>query len=312
MSTVDSKLVEIIERLNRIEKALKIVPDREITIEDKESSIVNYEQYALEDLKLGQSTINNQKSTIRRFLLHSNGIINKNTIQQYLDSEESDSWKSNQLKALRKYLRDYLKLGNWINEFNFTSKTKAKIKSSLPDDDQITQFCITLPNVQLQMIFLLLYNSGLRIGEILSLRLSNINFETNMIDATDIHKGDTKSSWISFFTEQTADYLESFVNTIVDTENEDNPKLFSISYKTVQNEFKQASDFLGISLNPHALRTVFAEKCRQAGIEKEYIDAFEGRTSQGILEKHYTNYSPEAMRKQYDLLESFLTLDRLV
>ena len=116
----------------------------------------------------------------------------------------------------------------------------------------------------------------------------------------------------SFFTEQTADYLESFVNTVVDAENEDNPKLFSISYKTVQNEFKQASDFLGISLNPHALRTVFAEQCRQAGIEKEYIDAFEGRTSQGILEKHYTDYSPEAMRKQYDLLESFLTLDRLV
>ena len=196
--------------------------------------------------------------------------------------------------------------------FNSTTSLLAKIKSTIPSDDQLRQFCITLPNVQLQMIFLLLFNSGLRIGEILSLRLSNIHFDTNMVNASDIHKGDTKSSWISFFTEQTAEYLESFVNSSMDTEYDDDPNLFCISYKTVQNEFKQASEFLGISLNPHALRTIFAEKCRQAGIEKEYIDAFEGRTPQGILEKHYTDYSPEALRKQYDVIESYLTLDKLV
>lgn len=308
----DERLDEILQKLTGIEKTLKIVPDRETAIEDIESSITSYEQCALKDLKLGQSTINNQKSAIRKFLLLSDGIINKETVQNYLDSEESDSWKSNQLKALRKYIRDYLKLGNWINEFNFTSKRKAKIKSAIPTDDQLTQFCIALPGIQLQIIFLLLYNSGLRIGEILSLRLSNINFETNMIDASNIHTGDTKSSWVSFFTEQTAEYLESFINTAVDTTFEDDPNLFDISYKTVQHEFKQASEFLGLSLNPHALRTIFAEKCRQAGIQKEYIDAFEGRTPQGILEKHYTDYSPEALRKQYDVLESYLTLEKLI
>ena len=312
MSEIDMQLTEILEKLSGIEKALKIVPDREITIDDVESSIIHYEQYALEELKLGQSTINNQKSAIRGFLLFSDGVINKDTVKAYLNSEESDSWKSNQLKALRKYLRDYLKLGNWINEFNFTSKRKAKIKSAILTDDQLTQFCITLPNIQLQMIFLLLYNSGLRIGEILSLRLSNINFDTNMIDASNIHTGDTKSSWISFFTEQSAEYLESYVNTAVNVEYEDDPVLFTISYKTVQHEFKQASQFLRIVLNPHALRTIFAEKCRHAGIQKEYIDAFEGRTPQGILEKHYTDYSPEALRKQYDKVESHLTLDKLV
>jgi len=312
MSEIDGKLTEILQKLIGIEKALKIVPDRETTIDDVESSITHYEQYALEDLKLGQSTINNQKSAIRGFLLSSDGVINKDTVQQYLDSEESDSWKSNQLKALRKYLRDYLKLGNWINEFNFTSKRKAKIKSAVPTDDQLTQFCISLHNVQLQIIFLLLHNSGLRIGEILSLRLSNINFDNNMIDASNIHTGDTKSSWISFFTQQTAEYLESFVNTAVNTEYEDDPSLFSTSYKTVQHEFKQASEFLGLALNSHALRTIFAEKCRQARIEKEYIDAFEGRTPQGILEKHYTDYSPEALRKQFDKVESYLTLEKLI
>lgn len=94
-------------------------------------------------------------------------------------------------------------------------------------------------------------------------------------------------------------------------DSEDDPKLFIISYKTVQNEFKQASELLGITLNPHAIRIVFAEKCRQAGIQKEYIDAFEGKTTQGILEKHYAYYSPEALRNQYDLVEPYLTLVKL-
>lgn len=53
--------------MSRIEKALKIVPDREAKIKDIESSIEHYEQYALVELKLGQSTINNQKSAIRVF-----------------------------------------------------------------------------------------------------------------------------------------------------------------------------------------------------------------------------------------------------
>ncbi len=36
------------------------------------------------------------------------------------------------------------------------------------------------------------------------------------------------------------------------------------------------------------------------------------RISQGILEKHYTDYSQESMRKKYDALESYLTLDKLI
>ena len=55
-----------------------------------------------------------QKSTLGSFHVYSKGIIIKDTVQQYLDSNESTSWKSNQIKSLRKYTRDHLKLGNWI------------------------------------------------------------------------------------------------------------------------------------------------------------------------------------------------------
>ena len=306
MATVTEKLDKILESLARLEKHHKITPNKETTITDFEESISSYEEFGIEELKLEQITINNHKSVIRNFLNHSKGIINNQSVKVYLESNESLSWKSNQIKALRRYVRDYLKLGNWINEFVFT-KAKAKRKDEIPSNEQLTKFCELLP-YQTQIVFLVMFSSGLRIGEVLSLRFSNVHFETNLIDASNLHSGETKSSWFSFVTKQTSKYLESYMGNTEYDENDDNPKFFSVSARSVQQAFKKESKQMGISINPHLLRTVFAEKCREAKIDKEYIDAFCGRVPQGILAKNYTVYSPESLRKQYDKVEPFLTL----
>ena len=315
---IDEKLDKILSDLSLlkkdhslIKKHWNMVEDREKTITDFEKSISSYEEFAREELKIEQITINNHKSTILGFLNHSNGEINKKTVKEYLDSNESTSWKANQLKALRKYLRDYLKLGKWIEEFKLPKEKVHAKKITLPTNDQLAEFCSYLPSYPIQIIFLLLFNSGLRIGEILSLRLSDINFDQKMIDASGIHKGDTKFSWFSFFTKQTSECLDVYIQSDdfqFEEGNEDHSKLFTISARTVQQAFKNISEHMSISLNPHLLRTVFAERCREAEIEAEYIDAFCGRTPQSTLQKHYTDYSPEALGKQYDEVESFLTL----
>jgi site-specific recombinase XerC len=145
----------------------------------------------------------------------------------------------------------------------------------------------------------------------LELRIKNIDFGINKVDASEMHKGNTKSSWISFFTQQTSDNLENHLITDefqADDSDYDNSRLFTVSDRYVQQAFKDASDALGISVNPHLLRTVFAEKCTQAKLADKYIDAFCGRIPQSVLSKHYTDYSPQALRKQYDKVEPFLTL----
>jgi len=152
------------------------------------------------------------------------------------------------------------------------------------------------------MVFLTLVTSGLRIGEVLSLDIDNINFETNMIDASKVHKSNTKASWISFVTHQVSEFIQIYVKLLHSN------KLFPVSYKTVQENFKKVSKETGIKIKPHLLRTVFTEKCTQARIEEKYIDAFCGRISQNIIRKHYTDYSPEAMRRHYNKAEPFLIL----
>ena len=304
MLVIEEKLDQILQDLDLIKNHLKIVPDKEIVINDRKSSVEQYESFAKKELELNAKTITNHLSTISRFLVHSKGIITETSVKAFLDSNDSDSWKSNQLKALRKYIRDFLKLGNWINEFSFT-KSKVKIRNELPNDECLVDFCSQLP-YEVQIIFLVMYCSGLRIGEVMSLKLDSYNPDSRMIDASDIHEGKTKSSWISFITQQTAEYLEGYYEGTVDYEND--VLLFKMNIRSVQNAFKSVSEQSRIVINPHLLRTIFSEKCREAGIKNEYINAFCGRTSQGVLERNYTDYSPNALRKQYDKVESFLTL----
>ena len=125
-----------------------------------------------------------------------------------------------------------------------------------------------------------------------------------MIDASNVHSGSTKSAWISFITRETADILKIYIQSRNYTPES---KLFSVSPRSIQNDFKNTSEKLGISMVPHMLRTVFAEKCSKAGTKDKYINAFQGRMSQSILAKHYTDYSPEKLREQYDIVEPYLT-----
>ena len=296
----DEILQKISSDLDSIKNHLKIIPNKFITITNFENIISRYEKFAVEELELSNATIKNQKSAIRIFLNHSQGIINNETVTEYLKSNDSSSWKSNQIKALRKFIRDYLQLGNWINEFVF-SREKAKIKNTIPTNEQLALFCSKL-DYENQIIFLILVTSGLRIGEVLSLDIDDVNFDTNMIDASKVHKSNTKSSWISFITHQVSTYVQSYVESLY------TDKLFSVSYKTVQENFQRISEETGIKIKPHLLRTVFTEKCTQAGLEEKYIDAFCGRISQNVIRKHYTDYSPEAMRRHYDKIEPFLQL----
>ena len=151
MSADLTLLNEINEKLSRIEKKLNIVPDREITITGFDNSIESFQAFAKDSLKLEPITIKTYSQIILKFLNHSKGIINQDTVKSFLDSNEYQSSKSNHLKALRKYTRDFLKLGNWIEDFKFETNLQIRIKN-IPTyyqlDDQIRyQSWVDNPNL---------------------------------------------------------------------------------------------------------------------------------------------------------------------
>ncbi len=142
------------------------------------------------------------------------------------------------------------------------------------------------------------------------LKVFDVDTTDGFIDASQIHQGETKHSWFSCITQQTCALLDEFMDTNFDYANGEDMEslLFSTPTRTVQQAFKDTSNTLGIEIHPHLLRTVFTDRCTKAGIKDKYIDAFCGRISKGILAKHYTAYSEDAMVEVYANVESFLTL----
>ena len=161
---------------------------------------------------------------------------------------------------------------------------------------------------QSQLVFLTLLNTGFRLGEVLDLRVRDFDLETGMMDASNIHKGDTKHSWISFVTNQTINLIQDYLSERFSNGVDPESKIFTIHSRSLQNTFKNISEKTKININPHLLRTIFSEKCTKANLKDKYIDAFCGRVSQGVLATNYTVYSPEALRREYDKVENLLTL----
>ena len=302
MSTVEAKLDQILKEIDLIKNHLNIVPDKDSKISDVALSIFEYETFAKEELKLNEKTITNQISILSRFLNYCKGEINLESVKSYLDTNESDSWKSNQIKALRRYIRDYLKCGKWIESFEF-EKSRAKVKH-IPTDEELMEFFNNLPNDPCKLLFLILHNSGLRIGEVLQITISDINFDSAMIDVSNVHKGATKSSWISFVTTQSIQQISQYVKKM---NLSPNSKLFTLSERSAQQNFKDTSNITDITINPHLLRTVFTEKCTIANIPDKYINAFCGRIPDSMISKHYTEYSPTKLKAQYRIVEPYLT-----
>ena len=295
-------LITIYDDLQKIKKKLEIQEKRFVTIKDYESTVTDYQMFAESELGINSGTIKNQVSVLRMFLESVNGSITEDTVVNYFDSLEP-SRQSNSLKALRRFIRDYLKLGNWINDIQFkTEKTKLKTQK-LASNAELSRFCSEIQTLEIQVIFFICFNSGLRINEVLKTEYDKIDFSLNCVDVSDMHTGDTKSSWYGFFTEQTKEYLEAHIEDGGYSE-----KIFDVTYDQVYAEFKRVSEITGIELTPKTLRMVFVERCIDCNLDKNVIDIFEGRIPKGVQSKIYRNYSPERLREHYDKVESSLIL----
>jgi intergrase/recombinase len=56
----------------------------------------------------------------------------------------------------------------------------------------------------------------------------------------------------------------------------------------------------GLNITPQRLREWFCIEMAELGVQDRFIDAFCGRTPKSILARHYTDYSPERLKRIYD------------
>jgi site-specific recombinase XerD len=75
-------------------------------------------------------------------------------------------------------------------------------------------------------------------------------------------------------------------------------KLFT--KKAIRKTFERAHKRTGIHITPQILREWFACTVGERNVADRYVDAFCGRVPRSVLARHYTDFSPERLRKIYE------------
>jgi integrase len=167
----------------------------------------------------------------------------------------------------------------------------------IPSKEEIVRFYNSLETVRDKTLFLILASSGKRLNEILSLKLDDIDFKQRMIKPLNTYSR-TKKIWYSFYNEETEQILIEYLNKHQPTEY-----LIPMQKRNVNKRFAKASEKSGVKINPKDLRDIFCVLMGDLAVPDRFIDAFCGRVPKSILARHYTDYSPERLKRIYDKAE---------
>ncbi|UCH70870.1 MAG: tyrosine-type recombinase/integrase, partial [Candidatus Bathyarchaeota archaeon] len=145
------------------------------------------------------------------------------------------------------------------------------------------------------MMFLGYGVTGLRRSDIMHLMKTELNLEKRMILKNNGSR--TKHRLITFYNGELAELLEPYL----DFREDDNARVFPVSKgKTFPKYWYNAQSKTGLSITPKDLRDWFCVEMTDLNVPDRYIDAFCGRVPKSILARHYTDYSPERLKRIYD------------
>lgn len=249
------------------------------------------------DLRRSKKTVYAHTYYIKRFLNAvdvSSELVTSENIRGYLKSlSVSSAQYKNILMALKVFFRDFLKHPEVVESFRFPHQV-YKPKHIVSKED-LRRFFAALESPKEKALFLLYATSGLRRQEILSLKPEDIDFEKRMITPNN-HLGETEKSWCSFYNEE----AERALNAYLATKNQSRSKrIFPMQRHEVVELWKSAREKTGLNITPQKLRQWFCSEMLRLGVSETYIDAFCGRVPKSVLARHYTDFSPEKLKRIY-------------
>ncbi len=215
-------------------------------------------------------------------------------MHEYLELKSANTYRK-MLCTLKVFFRDFLKRPDVIADFKFP-KIPIKLRRDLPSKSALNQFYDALPELRDKTIFLMYASSGLRCSEVLGLDFNDVDFSKRRIIPNG-HTGSTKHSYISFYNDECAKVLDEYLDSRRDG------MIFQVSRRRIETIFGNTSECTGIRITPQTLREWFCSELGRLGVPDRYVDAFCGRIPNSVLGKHYTDYSPEALKKIYDKAE---------
>ncbi|MGF7185522.1 site-specific recombinase XerD [Desulfitispora alkaliphila] len=209
------------------------------------------------ELKLrgySNKTIKVYSSHVRRLVRHFDvhpKKINKDQIKQYLllmmeEKEVSHSYLNQVISAIKFYYSKVLNISNLALDL-----PRPKKEKKLPDilsEEEIIEIIENVENPKYRVILLLIYSAGLRIGEVVRLKINDIDSKRNLI-----HVRNGKGCKDRY--------------TVLSTVTLEALRIYVANYKPDNWLFPGVES--GKHLNVRSIQKVFAQACKNSGIKKE-------------------------------------------
>lgn len=221
--------------------------------------------------------------------------INSSLMTKFILDQHHRGVKNSTINKRIKPFKLMFKFNNVDNEILTTSKLKEdKTTFTALTTSELNRLVVYLNRshlkLQNKLLIYLLIDSGVRVNELLNIKVKNINFSNNTIL---LETTKTKTCRFVPFTHATALLLKSHLEDI----NGEN--LFTIKYSTVRSVFDRIRLTLNLpKFHPHMLRHTLASKLHKNGVSIIMIKQIMGHTNVSTTER-YIHFNLE------DLLESY-------
>lgn len=233
-----------------------------------------------------------------RFMKCTSGVKNQQIIKQYslylLQGKRSHSYVNQAISAIKFYFQ------NVLLQSESPPYIRPKTESKLPDVlslNEVLRILKAVRNLKHKAILYLTYSSGLRVGEVVRLRIDDMDPERKTLR---IRQGKGRKDRVTILSDAALEIVEQYVRL-------EKPEdwLFPgqirgrhLTERTVQKAFDQALSLSGVKKKAslHSLRHSFATHLLEGGIDLRYIQELLGHKS-SLTTERYTHVSAKSISR---------------
>lgn len=294
---------------DNIETILSMFSGEKVIIDT--SLFMGHLKRELTSRKYSQKTIKSYTHNNNEFLSFSKKNpheVSNDDIRDYLyylvnNRNVSASTLNTTISALKFYYGEVLKR-NFV--YQIKRPKKDKNLPAVLNQDEVTQILFAVPNIKHKAVLMLIYSAGLRIGEVVKLKIEDIDSQRKLIH---IKGGKGRKDRYTILSDVALETLRRYLNEYK-PENWVFPGAKPgrhISTRTVQAIFEQACAKVGITkdVSAHSLRHSFATHLLESGVDLRYIQELLGHKSSKTTEI-YTHVSNKDLSKIKSPLDNLL------
>ncbi len=235
-----------------------------------------------------------------KFLGDQQGIIHldqvtRRSIEAFIEHEQDRGLKamtiSGRLLSVHAFLR-FLVEGEVINPNVLRKKIRVKVPEALPraiEPENIRDLLAAIVHVRDRALFLMLLRTGMRIGELLDLKIPDVNLKVKKVIIYEARK--TGVGRVVYFSDDAKEALGVWLRA------RDPGREFvfyaqgknHLSYKGARLRFEKHIEAAGLSAKGytiHCLRHTFASELLNAGMRLECLQALLGHTSLEVTRRY--------------------------